>query len=65
MLDLKIIERFYASFPAKVDYARTILSRPLTYTEKILFGHLNSESSIVNAKRGSSYNDFNPDRVAM
>ena len=65
MLDLKIIERFYASFPAKVDNARTILGRPLTYTEKILFGHLNSESSIVNAKRGSSYNDFNPDRVAM
>ena len=65
MLDLKIIERFYASFPAKVDNARTILSRPLTYTEKILFGHLNSESSISTVKRGSSYNDFNPDRVAM
>jgi len=65
MFDLKIIERFYASFPEKVDNARNILGRPLTYTEKILFGHLDSESSIITAKRGSSYNDFNPDRVAM
>ena len=52
-------------FPKKVDKARDILGRPLTYTEKILFGHLDSESSISTAKRGSSYNDFNPDRVAM
>ena len=65
MFDLKIIERFYSSFPKKVDKARDALVRPLTYTEKILFGHLDSESSISTAKRGSSYNDFNPDRVAM
>ena len=65
MFDLKIIERFYASFPEKVNNARNILGRPLTYTEKILFGHLDSEFSISTAKRGSSYNDFNPDRVAM
>ena len=65
MFDLKIIERFYSSFPKKVDKARDALVRPLTYTEKILFGHLDSESSISTAKRGSSYNDFYPDRVAM
>ena len=65
MFDLKIIEKFYASFPKKVDKARDALVRPLTYTEKILFGHLDSESSISTAKRGSSYNEFYPDRVAM
>ena len=65
MFDLKIIERFYSSFPKKVDKARDALVRPLTYTEKILFGHLDSENSISVAKRGSSYNDFYPDRVAM
>ena len=48
-----------------MDKARDALVRPLTYTEKILFGHLDSESSISTAKRGSSYNDFYPDRVAM
>ena len=51
MFDLKIIERFYASFPDKVNNARNILGRPLTYTEKILFGHLDSESSIGTVKR--------------
>ena len=65
MFDLEIIEKFYASFPKKVDKARDALVRPLTYTEKILFGHLDSESSISTAKRGSSYNEFYPDRVAM
>ena len=65
MFDLKMIEGFYASLPAKVKNARNILGRPLTYTEKILFGHLDSASSISTVKRGSSYNDFNPDRVAM
>ena len=34
MFDLKIIERFYSSFPKKVDKARDALARPLTYTEK-------------------------------
>ena len=48
-----------------MDKARDALVRPLTYTEKILFGHLDSALSISTAKRGSSYNDFNPDRVAM
>ena len=65
MFDLEIIEEFYASFPKRVDKARNILGRPLTYAEKILFGHLNSVSSISTVARGSSYNDFNPDRVAM
>ena len=65
MFNLEIIEKFYASFPNKVDNARNILGKPLTYAEKILFGHLGSASSITNIKRGSSYNDFNPDRVAM
>ena len=34
MFDLEIIEKFYASFPKKVDKARDALVRPLTYTEK-------------------------------
>ena len=65
MFDLEIIEKFYASFPKKVNNARDTLGRPLTYTEKILFGHLDSASSISTVKKGLSYNDFNPDRVAM
>ena len=65
MFDLEIIKKFYASFPKNVDNARDILGRHLTYTEKILFGHLGSVSEISTANRGLSYNEFNPDRVAM
>ena len=65
MFDLKIIEKFYATYPDIVNNVRSILGRPLTYTEKILYGHLCSTSGINTVNRGSSYQYFNPDRVAM
>ena len=65
MFDLKIIEKFYATYPNTVSKVRSMLGRPLTYTEKILYGHLNSISGINSIDRGSSYQYFNPDRVAM
>ena len=65
MYDLKMIENFYSSFEDKVDNVKEKLKRPLTYTEKILYGHINSESAINSALRGVSYEEFNPDRVAM
>ena len=65
MYDLKMIENFYSSFEDKVDNVKEKLKRPLTYTEKILYGHINSESAINSAIRGASYEEFNPDRVAM
>ena len=60
-----MIENFYASFGDKVSLVKEKLKRPLTYTEKILYGHINSESAINSALRGTSYEEFNPDRVAM
>ena len=65
MYDLKMIENFYSSLGDKVGLVKEKLKRPLTYTEKILYGHINSESAINSALRGSSYEEFNPDRVAM
>ena len=65
MYDLKMIENFYSSFGDKVDNVKEKLKRPLTCTEKILYGHINSESAINSALRGISYEEFNPDRVAM
>ena len=65
MFDLKIIKKFYSSFPEKVNIARRVIGRPLTFSEKVLFGHINSANSISKSIRGTSYNDFNPDRVAM
>ena len=65
MYDLKMIENFYSSFGDKVGLVKEKLKRPLTYTEKILYGHINSESAINSALKGTSYEEFNPDRVAM
>jgi len=65
MYDLKMIEDFYSSFGGEVHLVKEKLKRPLTYTEKILYGHINSESAINSAIRGVSYEEFNPDRVAM
>ena len=65
MYDLKMIEKFYSSFVSKIDLVEEKLKRPLSFTEKILFGHIDSESAINSAVRGVSYDEFNPDRVAM
>ena len=65
MYDLKMIEDFYSSFGVGVDLVKEKLKRPLTYTEKILYGHIDSESAINSVIKGVSYNEFNPDRVAM
>jgi aconitate hydratase len=63
--DFEMIKKVYAEMPAKVDAARTVLGRPLTLAEKILFAHLHSDMKLANFERGKSYVDFAPDRVAM
>jgi len=65
MFDLEMIKNFYEVYTNRVLIAKKKLDRPLTFSEKILFGHLDSVSHIEKAIRGSSYIDFNPDRVAM
>lgn len=62
--DLELVKSVYAALPAKVAAARTLLGRPLTLTEKILYAHLN-EPTTAPLKRGEDYVDFRPDRVAM
>ena len=64
MLDLNIIENFYKDMGSKVNSAKSILGRPMTLTEKILYSHLN-QKLIRPFVPGKSYVDFNPDRVAM
>lgn len=62
--DTSLIHSFYHTLPQKIEQARRIFARPLTYTEKILFSHL-SESISEAPKRGESYVALTPDRVAM
>ena len=51
--------------PARIEAARKALGRPLTLAEKILYSHLDASTELTDYPRGSSYVDFNPDRVAM
>ncbi len=65
ILDIDMLKHFYASYSSKVSTAREILSRPLTYTEKVLYAHLFNPADLKPFKRGADYVDFRPDRVAM
>lgn len=65
VFDLDMIKAVYAKLPERVDAARELLGRPMTFTEKILYAHLAESLPAEAYKRGHSYVDFNPDRVAM
>ena len=61
--DINVIKTVYAKMSSKIDNARKIVGRPLTYAEKILYSHLWDETSKTVFKRGEDYVDFGPDRV--
>jgi aconitate hydratase len=63
--DLDMIKRYYASLQEKVESAKTVLGRPMTLSEKILYAHLSEALPASPYKRGGDYVFFNPDRVAM
>lgn len=62
--NLDMIQKVYEGFAGKVEKARKILGRPMTYTEKILYAHLWDEPA-RELLRGKDYVDLAPDRVAM
>jgi len=63
--DIKMIQKAYQALPGRIEAARKILQKPMTLTEKILYGHLFSDAPTRACKRGEDYVDFSPDRVAM
>ncbi len=64
IFDLDLIKTVYKNFKTKVDDAKKVLGRPMTYTEKILYAHL-WETPTKPYERGKVFADFRPDRVAM
>jgi aconitate hydratase len=60
---LDLIETVYGRLPQRVAAARERLGRPMTYAEKVLVNHLRDADATF--ERGRSYNDLDPDRVAM
>ena len=63
--DIQMIKKVYQNFEGRVNAARTVVGKPLTLTEKILYAHLWDEKTDKAFKRGHDYVDFAPDRVAM
>ena len=63
--DIEMIREFYKTYPSKIAKVRSVLNRPLTLTEKIIYVHLFKEDDLKNYKRGVDYVNFRPDRVAM
>src|SRR5687767_14456176 len=62
--DLDLIKKLYKELPGKIEAARSLLGRPLTLSEKILYSHLYTFATKT-YERGKDYVDFAPDRVAM
>ena len=64
VFDIDMIKAVYARYPQRVAAARAVTGTPLTLSEKILYAHLSAGDATTTFDRGSSYVDFNPDRVA-
>ncbi|MCH1472711.1 MAG: aconitate hydratase [Bacteroidia bacterium] len=64
VFDLDLIKKTYQNLSEKVSAARTVLDKPLTLSEKILYSHLWDGHAKTAFSRGSDYVDFAPDRIA-
>ena len=65
VFDLSMIQSVYERYSDRLTAARTILNRPITMTEKILYTHLSEGIPTAAHERGKYYVNFAPDRVAM
>jgi len=63
MFDFELIKKVYAAYKSKVDDAKKLLGRPMTYAGKILYSHLWSAPKTYTG--GKNFVEFAPDRVAM
>merc|ERR1712168_1577549 len=54
----------YDGMQANIDVVKSRLNRPLTLSEKVVYGHLDDPAG-ADIRRGESYLNLRPDRVAM
>jgi aconitate hydratase len=60
----QLVENTYAKMKQRLDAVRPRLGRPLTYAEKVLFGHLDDPAGQL-LDPGEAYLLLRPDRIAM
>ncbi len=59
-----LVKNAYAKIEQNIEIVRGRLNRPLTYAEKVLFGHLDDAAG-QRLEPGTAYLALRPDRVAM
>ena len=59
-----MINKVYSDYKKRLDEARLVINKPLTYAEKVLYSHLYNKVQ-KGFSRGKDYVDLAPDRVAM
>ena len=62
--DIEIIKLLYKKINSRVKDIRSIIEKPLTLSEKILYCHTWDKKNSKVFKRGIDYVDFAPDRIA-
>ena len=62
--DIEMIKGVYGRMADRVDAAKSIVGKPLTLAEKILYNHLWDGKAKTAFARGKDYVDFAPDRIA-
>ncbi|UXP30662.1 aconitate hydratase [Reichenbachiella agarivorans] len=62
--DLDMIKKVYSQIGDRINKAKKLTGKPLTLSEKILYSHLYDGGPTEIYKRGESYVDFAPDRIA-
>ena len=62
--DIDMIKKVYETIGQRVKKAKEVTGKPLTLSEKILYSHLYESEPTEAYKRGESYVDFAPDRIA-
>ncbi len=59
--DFNLIQKVYAQYPGRISKARSLLNRPLTLAEKVLYSHLYEGEPTKVYKRGVDYVNFAPE----
>ena len=65
VFDIEMIKKVYQTISERVEKAKALNERPLTLSEKILYSHLFKREPNEVFKRGDSYVNFAPDRIAL
>jgi aconitate hydratase len=60
-----MLAKYYQDYAIRIRRTKSVLKRPLTLTEKIIYSHLNADDFKMPFQRRQDYLNLKPDRVAM